>query len=417
MRSRCNRVRLYWLVFILSVQPNVFGQDSVFPDAAEMVHRYRQSLSWMKTMSVKLDITVDVDEINSAGLPHISHIIFRQNNGQTEWLGEQEVFEDRSDTNPSYRRRIQQVMTESRHLSVIGLASEPIRRAQISDHYTEYQKDLLDTPGKGGPVCGRIYGNSHKSVADLLSEASHLSLRQAPEEIMGELTYVVEADTKYGRVSAWIAPDKGYSALKWSIEKTPDDLFDTLPVGQQRVEKWSAVCEVTELQEINGVFVATDSKFALAIQANGKPTWSTYRYKMSDIQIDPDFDALGAFKFNLPDGLRVNYIDFPGISYIWQGGELVPNMDMVIMAQIEQEADKLFKELKEQGQANSTLPVAARAVRSDTQEDISAQPPPVQVLAKANPRSYLWLYILLAVAIIAAVLILSFRRENQNVTV
>jgi hypothetical protein len=56
----------------------------------------------------------------------------------------------------------------------------------------------------------------------------------------------------------------------------------------------------------------------------------------------PDFDALGAFKINLPNGTRVFVEESPGVRYVWQDGEIVPDVDTPTFEEI----DKTVEELK-----------------------------------------------------------------------
>jgi len=150
---------------------------------------------------------------------------------------------------------------------------------------------------------------------------------------------VLEATTEHGKVTAWIAPDKGYSALKWSIHKTGDDLFNDRPISSK---SWLAVFDAVELQKVGDVFVTKDGNFTLTIKGtDGTTRVASYKYETSDIQLNPDFDILGAFKIDLPDGTRVYMKEYPGIHYIWENGKIVPADDPTF-----EEIDKMVDELK-----------------------------------------------------------------------
>ncbi|MCK4627728.1 MAG: hypothetical protein KAT56_01930, partial [Sedimentisphaerales bacterium] len=65
----------------------------------------------------------------------------------------------------------------------------------------------------------------------------------------------------------------------------------------------------------------------------------------TEIILNPDHDKLGSF---LPDdirnGARVTVVGIRGITYTWQDGELIPNIDKCVTAQIDEEVEKLLKE-------------------------------------------------------------------------
>ena len=219
---------------------------------------------------------------------------------------------------------INEVMTGEDHLIVNGIVNKMPLLATISKDYGERQKLLLDDPEYGGALGGKIYGNNHKSAAELLGESADLTLRNEQENIGGTPCYVLEATTEYGKVTAWIAAAKGYIALKWSIHKTSSNLFDDKPLSS---DSWLAVFDSAEVQKVNGVFVTTGGCLTLTgSYTEGRSIYLCYKYKISEIEINPDFETLGAFVFNLPDGTPVQITENPGIRYIWLNGEIVPDM-------------------------------------------------------------------------------------------
>lgn len=320
----------------------VFGQDKD-PNAAEVLCHYRKSLSYLQSVSMKVDTKITQGANSDKPNYFETSIIFRRGHERTEWIGQVSVFDNHLNVDPNRSYIIKEIMTGSRGLSVLNSINKPPKRAMISENYDEAQKRFLDAPKYGGPLCGRIYGNSHKSVAELLSGDPNVYLRDERENINGVPCYVLEATTEHGKVTAWIAPDKGYSALKWSIHKTGDDLFNDRPISSK---SWLAVFDAVELQKVGDVFVTKDGNFTLTIKGtDGTTRVASYKYETSDIQLNPDFDILGAFKIDLPDGTRVYMKEYPGIRYVWKNGQIVPADEPTF-----DEIDKMVEELKKEQQ-------------------------------------------------------------------
>lgn len=321
-------IRVVFIVFIISSGVCVFAQGKD-PNAAEVLRCYKESLSWVQSVSMKIDMVVDVSENhpNKSFCPYETHLIFRRDHDRTEWIGQRLLFDEQGNVDPLNSRVIKQIMTGELYVDLqANLLSTPLKtpppRAMISRDYKMVQEIFLDSPGNGGPIFGKMFGSSRKGVVELLAGAAELRLRDVREDIGGTSCYVLEATTKHGRVTAWIAPEKGYNALKWVIHKTSGDLYDERPISSN---SWTAVFDSVELQKVGDVFVPKGGVFTNTIEhTDGSTIFDRIEYKTSDIRLNPDFDALGAFKIDLPDGTWVYMREDPGVRYVWQNGKIVP---------------------------------------------------------------------------------------------
>ena len=335
---------LVGVVFIVLSGVCAFGQDRD-PNAAEVIQCYKESLSHLQSVSMKIEIEVDVDanHPNKLFCPYERHFTFRRDNGRAEWLGQMLIFDDQGNVDPNNSRVIKRIMTGELYADVISSLRGPLRGVLVTRDYKENQKELLDNSGHGGVLFGRIFDSSHKSVAELLGGAGSLHLRSEREDINGVSCYVLEAATKYGKVTAWVAPKKGYNALKWAIHKTRQEFLNETSMSDIEMENWTAIFDSVEIQKVNDVFVTTGGSLTHTVNfADGRTYVSYHKYKVSDIQLNPDFEALGAFKVNLSDGTRVFMKEYPGIRYIWQNGKIMPDVD----APTFEEIDKMMLELK-----------------------------------------------------------------------
>jgi hypothetical protein len=153
---------------------------------------------------------------------------------------------------------------------------------------------------------------------------------------------VLKGTTRYGKVKAWIAPKMGYSAAKWTIEKKNPDLFSDKSIT---AESWIAAFDSVEFQEIDGRFVPVAGVFTLSDSYPDGQRYSTReQFTVSDIQLNPDFASMGAFRVDLPNGTRVYSPDAPGIRYKWKDGDVVADVDSHAFEEI----DKTIEGLRSQ---------------------------------------------------------------------
>jgi hypothetical protein len=298
-------------------------------------------------MEIKMETDVDANHPDKWFCPYEIHFIFRRDNDRTEWLGQKLIFDPQGNVDSLRSQAIKQIMTGEFYMDLLGCPlNGPPRGAWIIIDYKVEQKELLADPEHCSPLFGAMYGSNYKSVAELLGESANLHLRKEQENISGVSCYVLEGTTKYGKVTAWVAPEKGYSALKWMVHKTNGDLFDERPISDLNINSWLAVFDSVEVQKVNDAFVTIGGCLTHTINFADRRKRVSYRkYKVSEVEINPDFEALGAFKINLPDGTKVYVKERQSIRYIWQDGKIVPAGDPTF-----NEIDKMVEELKKEQQ-------------------------------------------------------------------
>jgi len=81
-----------------------------------------------------------------------------------------------------------------------------------------------------------------------------------------------------------------------------------------KLDSWTAVFDSVKLQKVDDVFVPKGGAFTLTIEkTDGNTTVLNYEYKISNTQLNPDFDALGAFKIDIPNGLPVFHREYENL--------------------------------------------------------------------------------------------------------
>jgi hypothetical protein len=330
------------VIFIVLGGISSFAQENK-PNAAEVLQHYKESLSYLQSVSMKVVVKTSQDEavgadVNSTIMREF-HFDYRRDGKRCEWIGESLIVDSNGIVNREGSNIIKRIFTGEEHVEVIGPLDGPPWAASIQKgSYDDELKVNCEDPTLTGPLNGSIYGSNHKSIAELLNDSENLHLRQEMENIGGIPCYVLEATTKYGKVTAWVAPDRGYNALKWVMEK----LSSSAPETESWI--WIATLDSVDVQKIDDIFVPVAGHFThKSRKSDGRVITSHFKYERSEIELHPDFKAIGAFVPDIPDGTKVHVEEAPGIRYVWKGGKITP-VDDPTFEEIDKTVDELKKE-------------------------------------------------------------------------
>jgi hypothetical protein len=368
---------------------------------ADVLTQYRESLSYLGSVSLHATIIVNATNGDSTLLPQTLDYTFRQDRDthRAQWVGKHLIHGEETHIDSTF---IQEVADGQMLVSLESdrITPQPVnsRRAILWYDYKEKLTRLYENPNYGGPVFGTMYGSGHRSVADLLAQSSDLHLRNERETINGVPCVVVEGTSEYGKVTAWIAPEKGHNAMKWTIEKTPQHLFAEDSISKQRLsaESWQVTFEVKTIQGIAAknsiIYVPELAMFTQRIDSrDGTPDVDTYEYKISDVQLNPDFAALNAFRIELPEGTRVFNREAPGLRFQWKDGKPAVVVDKAFPVDTDKETAALKGEVRAEGDGTTaTLP-----------EPVQGTPNPATALYGSPSRpARRWVYVGIAIVAI-----------------
>jgi len=310
----------------------------------EILENFKKSLTWADSLSIKVDVNITPKGIPGKGPYKLNFILYRKYN-LLQWEGNIAATDCNGKTDPDNNHLIRKIINEREYFDAIGKPGLSPIGALITTDFNGIKEDLLDSDEFGGPLFAKIYGTNHKNIPDLLSDCNDIHLRQNQEDFNGTSCYILEGTTKYGKVTAWVAPDKGYTALKWRIEKTGDDLVNDVPISRNELILWDAQFECKELQQVGDSIIPKIAIFDINIkEKNGNNRSLHVVYILSDIQLNPDFNALGAFKIDLSEGAKVTVPESPGIKYIWKGGKIEPFVDGPTFEEIDKTIDQIKKQ-------------------------------------------------------------------------
>lgn len=398
--------------------------------ARDILARYVQSGSWKQSVSMTVDSKSHRETITPRSKRVVtpveanSHFVYRQDNQRSEWRGATFSLNEDGSIEPTGSITLQIIAGaknangDSYYLSVLGPAEgRPFSAIAtgVKENRITSQKENMEYPSYGGALDGNVYGNNYKSVADLLNETQELRLKPQRERLGDEECYILEGSTRYGKVTAWISPEKGYNAIRYTINKYVGDLYDSQPISHspeqtpgQQVEDSLFQVDVSEVRQIGDAFIPVAGHFMYSIRyRDGNISEDHYDYMRTDITLKPDFAAIGAFVPSLPNGTKIHNLDFPGVIHTWDNGTFTPRVD-----------DATIKSITETAK-NFASPVASIADLSAGKRNVATTAPTSAngVVPDSHAGSH-WNSVLLLGGIgVAAVAILGlicrFRRQEQ----
>lgn len=342
---------LFLLLSLLCDSGTSRGKAAKSEDLSELLDGFQRSVAWYD--SVAMDVTMEMSEENNGrAMPGTSErsFTFRRDHERMEWLGTWAVRDAEGTVDPDARGLIHTVNTGDTVALLTGGVDRPPLGAHLERDEEKNQKHMsikADSYVYGGPLWGKNMGNGSHTVAELLAQATDVSVQESPENVNGVSCQVVEARTEHGQVKAWIAPEKGYAAMRWTVQKEPGDRFD-----ERLVKSNSVRSEFTadDLQEVDGFWIPTGGHYTYRIQdpdpGDGvRTSTAKVRFKASNVTLNPDFAALKAFQVDFPEGTRVTVSDAPGISYIWRNGQLTMNLPDKFLDELDQGVETITSDV------------------------------------------------------------------------
>jgi len=200
-------------------------------------------------------------------------------------------------------------------------------------------------------------------LEEIMQEGSNLQLRDEMEPVDGHKCYVLESKNEYGEKTLWLDPEDGFNPRRIVLRTRAENIYGLTPLGappepldsrwlvreprSQIVENVLTVDSV-EIEEVDGVPVIVGAQIVRErFFENGLSTTMRSIVKRTHIDLNPDFEAVGAFKMEVPDGTPVFYPSEPSSSAIrleWRDGKVVPTVDTAAIDAIEREIPNLAPE-------------------------------------------------------------------------
>jgi len=171
-------------------------------------------------------------------------------------------------------------------------------------------------------ILGQI-GSGHYTQ-DLL-DSEQMTLHKQMEEIDGHACYVIEAIFGKGIIGKfWIDPAAGYNLRKVVahyelVGDPPEPPPGVIVINSTATLEY--VIDDIVIEQIGGIWfpVAGICDFKTTY-TDGSSHHSKREVRRTNVVWNPDLDALGAFKMDLPDGARISNQDDESNDYVWRNG-------------------------------------------------------------------------------------------------
>ena len=217
------------------------------PDPRELLDRYRQAVtSWDKSVSMHVEYDHTM-AYQGRDFRHWKYDIQHRRDGdRTEWFGRCQ-FEGKLDGNPySFNEEFRDLILDEYYLHYSHRNSGEKSDAFIGTDVGEWLATLEVQSPDGGFLQGRT-GGIGEATHQVLAMCDSDDVRYVgPETLGGTPCHIVEAKTKYGTFTVWLAPEKGYNALKsvWRraartfSARTSASRIRASPTGRKRRMRW-----------------------------------------------------------------------------------------------------------------------------------------------------------------------------------
>lgn len=379
-------------VLVLSIWSEGLAQEKSRPGKENVLAGYERSLSliWGK-VAFHMEVHSQYEGFKGAGLaPTSSHIIAdvrRDGNRMDEVLVTSQFLEGDAPNKPRIHQETRAVVTDQAKFYHAPPGKDP-DRVMISRNVDKFRRLMFGETGLGVVLDGIVPGNTDILLPEMLRQADSFTVREETETIDGHETYVLEAKTRYGTHILWIDPAYGFNPRRILVRKTGQDLWDNLLLSKQstnseegdtsiqpssEITKDEMIADTITIDKVGDAFVVTEARITnVRSFANGESTIARTSVKRSQMNFDPDFNAMKAFEINVPNGTSVEFMDErrdSGVRYQWRNGKVIPIVDASTVAEVDKTVEQLKIEGTPSGVVGKSEPSFARgAPRAVTQQ-------------------------------------------------
>jgi len=330
------RISVRVILVFSSVALSAGGKDKLDtrPSAQELLNLYQQAVTcWDKCVAMRVESThsYEMRGIDETDIRHRRYdITHRRDCNRCEWFGRQQFKGESDGDDYFFNEQFKRIVGDDFFLFYTKRDSEEEPRDALMGSDVKETLFMLQAQGSdGGFLQGRMGGiGLAPKMVDVMSKTDNLELI-GQETLSDTSCYILEAKTKYGTFTVWIAPEKGYNALKYSVRKRGSDILrDDIRIEDRGITECVKTVDAIDVQKIEGVFVPVSGTLTNKIKAGDDWESTTHvEVKRSETVLHPDFRALGAFKISFPEGTEVTHRDIPGRRFRWTKGKFVPDMN------------------------------------------------------------------------------------------
>lgn len=311
------------------------GRLDVRPTPKELVNLYKKAVTcWDKSVAMRVELEHSMVKrgTDETDIRHWEYdITHRRDGDRCEWFGRRQFKGEHDGDEYSHNTQFKSIVGDDFFLNY-GNTKRDDKEEPYALMGSDVKEQLFSMQAwgfDGGFLLGRMGGiGSVPKIVEVMGESDSLNLI-GQETLSGTSCFILEAKTKYGTFTVWIAPEKGYNALKYIVRKSGHDILrDDIHIEDQGITEWVEVVDSIDVRKIDGVFVPISGKLTGKTKAGDDWERTTHvKVKRSEIVLNPDFKALGAFKISFPEGTEVTHEDIPGLRFRWTKGKFIPDMN------------------------------------------------------------------------------------------
>lgn len=183
----------------------------------------------------------------------------------------------------------------------------------------------------------------------ILRNATSLSVRDKKEKIGESSCYVIEAKAQSGRYKIWIDPEHSYQIAKAEVRKGPGDVVFASKYKLPENDHIRTSVNNVRFEKKGDVWIPVEWQTKLSRKhPSGDLLTQTTDVKITECELNPDHELLKSFIPNdIINGAKVRIGKggkkvFIPITYIWQDGELIPNIDELVIDQLDKMAEEIM---------------------------------------------------------------------------
>lgn len=271
------------------------------------------------------------------------------------------------------QRKLRAVWQRATAERVFELAASATRAGELT--YTQYdaqpwgERYARDFPWlDAGSSLRGFYFAMPVNLLDALSESESLAVAPGNVVVAAQECIRVDATGKYGRWTAWFAPQRGMMPVRVEVWQEPGDLYGYTTVWdfhrmnpRDRGTSQTIVVE-SELEETSGVWYGrrtTLTQRVVRTKGEAQSTRITVTATFKPFQSPPPAEAMHLV---IPDGIEaIKVVEAKGrtdgIPYVYSGGTLSANLPGRLVSAIDTELAKRRVELtRERNSTTFTLP-------------------------------------------------------------
>jgi beta-lactamase regulating signal transducer with metallopeptidase domain/thiol-disulfide isomerase/thioredoxin len=208
-------------------------------------------------------------------------------------------------------------------------------RVDVSLYPPEEARDVMAYYHLWGGVLLGYMDADRKPVAAILKDSPTTILHDEMENVDGFACHVIEGSTNHGIYQIWVDPKCDYRIRRAIVRKGPGDMYYGKPIPKDAArDEWNDTVRVrneisdVKLEKIGDHFIpVAETQVGTIVRTGGKEGRTKEVVKRSAIDLNPDFEKLGAFVMdNIPEGTRLWILDPNNRDYGYElrGGKAVP---------------------------------------------------------------------------------------------